>query len=356
MLRKLAAQADQIAVCLDAQTGHTLWKTVVTADGIYGPGGPTRLGELFGSHSSKATSHMTPCVGEGKVFAKGSGSNLYCLDAVTGKLLWRVPAAATPRESAHDVCLYADGVFATQAGGGLSGFDAATGKKLWTVRSNVGGRNYAIVWKRGDKALFITPDAICVEPKTGKVLWKAEVPKGTGIVAANETHMLYKDSTGLICFAVDDQKATKLWSTDTLLGWRSIAPTLYKGHAWVRAVTPQNAGPSKARTYCLDLATGKVLGDALGLKSFSSVIAGDGRLFNGNAAVVFYQDADPAKFVDLYASQGGVMQKCADDMLAVLLQGQPETTPIYADGRLFSRTFDGIICYDLRKPAEAPAH
>jgi outer membrane protein assembly factor BamB len=365
--RKLAPQADQVVVCLDAQTGRTLWKTVVTADGIYGPGGPTRYDEVIGSHSSKATSHMTPCVGEGpstgsagspqagsgqaRVFAKGSGSNLYCLDAVTGKLLWRVPAATAPRESDHDVCLYADGVFATKTAGGFSGFDAATGKKLWTVRSGVGGRNYAILWKNGDKTRFITPDVHCVEPKTGKVLWSVEHGgKRNCIPCVSETTLLCHTDSGFSAYRIDDQQATKLWTNDKIVGWRTISPVLYREHAWVRAVTPENAAASRARTFCLDLVTGQIKGDALGLKSFSSVIAGDGRLFNGNAAVVFYQNADPAKFVDLCASQGGVVQNCADEMLAVVLQGQPETTPIYADGRLFSRTFDGIICYDLRKP------
>ena len=46
--------------------------------------------------------------------------------------------------------------------------------------------------------------------------------------------------------------------------------------------------------------------------------------------------------------QAGRKQVCADEPRLVVYQTSPETTAIYADGRLFTRTFDGLICYDLR--------
>ena len=82
--------------------------------------------------------------------------------------------------------------------------------------------------------------------------------------------------------------------------------------------------------------------------SFSSVTAGDGYLFNCNAALVMMQKADPADFREVTPSKGGPSNTVADVSMPIILQGTPETTAIYADGRLFTRTFDGVICYDLR--------
>jgi outer membrane protein assembly factor BamB len=66
-----AAAADQI-FCLDADTGKTLWKA-------------SYAGRPNGRCSS------TPYVGGGKVFAVGS-SGMYCLNAENGKEVWKIPS------------------------------------------------------------------------------------------------------------------------------------------------------------------------------------------------------------------------------------------------------------------------
>jgi len=74
-----AASADLI-FCLDANTGKTLWKRSY-------PGRPN------GGCSS------TPSVGGGKVFAVGS-NGMYCLDAETGKEVWKTPSIAIASKGA----------------------------------------------------------------------------------------------------------------------------------------------------------------------------------------------------------------------------------------------------------------
>ena len=66
-----AAAADLI-FCLDANTGKTLWKA-------------SFAGRPNGGCSS------TPYVGGGKVFVVGS-NGMYCLDAVSGKEVWKTPS------------------------------------------------------------------------------------------------------------------------------------------------------------------------------------------------------------------------------------------------------------------------
>jgi hypothetical protein len=75
----------------------------------------------------------------------------------------------------------------------------------------------------------------------------------------------------------------------------------------------------------------------IGTRSFSSITAGDGLIFNCNAARVYLQKAAGSGYADL---PGGGARNA--------LWGTPETTGIYADGRFFTRGFDGILCYDMR--------
>lgn len=68
---------DEINLCLDAKTGKELWQDKYTAPTI--TGGP-------GSHAGPRSS---PVVADGKVVTLGVGGVLSCLDADSGKLLWR---------------------------------------------------------------------------------------------------------------------------------------------------------------------------------------------------------------------------------------------------------------------------
>jgi len=350
--RKIARVADQIMACMDAQTGRTLWKFVAKEDGPnISRGGSDSRHKLCGP-SSKAASHLTGCYGDGRVYFKGTGGVIYCLDADTGKLVWQTgPWDRNRRSSAGtDTCQYADGVMATNADGGLSGFDGATGKKLWTVRGAVGSRRTHIRWAFEGNDYFITPGGQLLDPKTGDVLWTAKPASDVrygrmGAVAADGTYMIHGSGTAITGFRISRASVEKLWETSDMIVWRAIHPVMYRGHAYVRAMKKGARGP---RTYCIEMKTGKVVGEASGTKSFSSVIGGDGRIFNSNAAIVFMQNAEPQDFSDFRASGDAPCQVVADASMRVVLQGMPESTAIYADGRLWSRTFDGIICYDLR--------
>ncbi len=66
------------------------------------------------------------------------------------------------------------------------------------------------------------------------------------------------------------------------------------------------------------------------------------------------QNMDPKDFRDMTASQGAPPAMVADVSMPVVPRGTPETTAIYADGQLFARTLDGIICYDLRATSRNP--
>jgi len=148
---KFLQDADDVIVCMDAVTGKTLWKTVFAEKGRYAQG--HKIGPV----------NNTPCLGDGKVFAMGSFGRVYALDAQTGKPLWEVPNI-TPiklpqifERTTGNSPVYVDGVvvMGNQAGA-LHGFDANTGKELWKLP----GKNHQLavpsLWKHQGKDYILS--------------------------------------------------------------------------------------------------------------------------------------------------------------------------------------------------------
>jgi outer membrane protein assembly factor BamB len=171
---KFLLHADDVIVCMDAVTGKTLWKTVFAEKGRFQQG--HKIGPV----------NNTPCVGDGKVFAMGSLGRVYSLDAQTGKPLWEVPnitnVTLDPTKEGMgryqgNSPVYVDGVVVMgNQGDTLHGFDAKTGAELWKLP----GKNNAMAvpsrWTHQGKNYIISPaDRIyCIEPKSGKVVWETE--------------------------------------------------------------------------------------------------------------------------------------------------------------------------------------
>ena len=79
--------ADEVILCLDAATGKELWRSAYPAPAVTGPAG---------SHPGQRS---TPAISDGKIVTFGVSGILTCLDAATGKVLWKKenPENAVPQ-------------------------------------------------------------------------------------------------------------------------------------------------------------------------------------------------------------------------------------------------------------------
>ncbi len=108
VLRKMwLTEADDVVLCMDAATGKTLWKTTFPGQGRY-----------YGSHGTgraKGAYTSNLAVAEGKAVIHTTGGWTHCLDADSGKRLWssrkgggalRVIAADVVVASGEDVVAF----------------------------------------------------------------------------------------------------------------------------------------------------------------------------------------------------------------------------------------------------------
>ena len=174
-MEKYAVRADDVLVCMDAATGKTLWKAVF----------PGALNQP--SHKGGVVNN-TPCVGGGRVFALDSAGNLRGLDAASGKLLWQVPGMSAesvkPWSGARNMCtapVYAGGtLIVPDHGTTLYGLDPATGKRLWKLPGKSHPFQVPARWSHQGREYVISMTAGKRDKESGNVASAACVDPATG--------------------------------------------------------------------------------------------------------------------------------------------------------------------------------
>lgn len=350
--RRWLVGADDVVHCFDAATGRTLWKKIFKDQAVnYSHRGP----------GLKTGPHMTPCIADGKVYASGALMALYCLDLRTGELVWQHPVperwmkirddaikARTVPNLGHSLCNVhlqcVEGVLVVPQGG-LTGYSAETGAKLWDTPEARGGEAIGpIRWPHGERT-YIIQERRCVDPRDGKILWRAPGEHGGQCAAVASSNMVAFAKDGSIDgFSISLEGARKLWSNsvDGLTPvWGACRIAIMDGVAYAHV----HAGRGKANYVIgLDVETGKELSRVQVKQrrdqAFDSLIGGDGYLMCGLDRPphgLGYFKAGPQEVLELGKIDG------------VALQGWCSSAA-YADGRLFFRRWKHMVCYDLRKP------
>lgn len=361
MRKKYAFLADDVILCADAATGKTLWKSVHAGKGI----SFSKQGR--GIHISvKGSPRLDVCVSGGRVFSIGTTGRIYALDAATGRLQWESKLEKTyaaiepvvnerlkgkedtrfPRVS-NTVCpVVVDGVLVVDDDGGLTGLDPASGKVLWGPVTDwrTAGGSCPLRWVYKGRELVMA-QTTCVDPKTGKVMWKADGAvhiDESGCVALTEDYLVCcggarKGGTGLQVYKITPEGATKAWALGPEFAVQQFAsPVIYKGHVYTRVA----GSGGKNSMVCVELATGKVVGKAeVAAGSCNEIVGFDGRVFyEGSYQGPSMYKADAADFKPL----GAGALKDLDFACSV--------PPAIANGRMYYRSNRyGIMCLDLTK-------
>jgi len=175
-------EGGEILRCLDAASRNELWKDKYEALGATGPSQG-----FSGPRSS-------PTVSEGKVVTLGIRGVVSCLDAETGKVLWRKDdfKGATPRFYTASSPLVTDGLVIVQLGGneagGVVAYDLTSGAEKWKWTGD--GPGYAspvLLTVGGTKMVIAETDTkiVGLGVNDGKLLWETPfVVQGRGYNAS----------------------------------------------------------------------------------------------------------------------------------------------------------------------------
>jgi len=167
--------AGQCVLCLDADTGDVLWRH--RYDWPWKPDG-----EYPGPYA-------TPTVDAGRVFFAGSDGSVGCLDAVDGRVRWRVDLLKAERGEAGDfgyACtpLVLEGKVVLPVGGPLGAvvaLDARDGSVRW--RAGEGPATYSSVLPcalagRTQLVTILQNSILACDLADGSVLWNHEFSEG----------------------------------------------------------------------------------------------------------------------------------------------------------------------------------
>jgi outer membrane protein assembly factor BamB len=247
------------------------------------------------------------------------------------------PIAAGGVVAVSDHNEFKDGPRGYGAGNGLVGFDAKTGQRLWYV-PGLGGKGMLastpLAWRHGGKTYFIgagNSGIGCVESRTGKVVWRIEDGGFQNAAAVSGDDLVCElrtdDFRGMACYRLAPSGVTRRWTYKEGLSMSS--PAVYRGHLYTLA--------KRQGLLCIDMQTGRKVAQTEHDVVVGSLAVGDGRIFVQ---------------ADNRAKQGLSMLRADPNNLQRLGGIAPvpfanSTSPALADGRLYFRGRDRLLCYDV---------
>lgn len=164
--------SSEVALCIDAATGTTIWRTVLNP-----------APEVTGGARTHPGPRSTPEVKNGKVYLIGAGGKLNCLDAKTGKVVWKnesfteVPvffAAMSPLVVEGKCIVHLNG----KENGTVVAFNADNGEIVWTLKGEPSTYSSPLLMKTGSEEIIVlqTETDVIGISKSGSLLWKIPTP------------------------------------------------------------------------------------------------------------------------------------------------------------------------------------
>jgi outer membrane protein assembly factor BamB len=246
---------DEVITCLEAASGNKLWENKYAAKAVTGPSA---------RHPGPRGS---PAVAEGKVVTLGADGDLCCLDAATGKELWRKDEfpGVVPKFFTGMSPIIVNGMAIAYLGGAGNGalmaFDATTGNLKWKWGAE--GPDYGspvLMTVAGVKQLVTLTEKslVGIALADGKLLWEVPFPiQGMAYNAATpivdgDTVIYTGQNRGTRAVKIEKQAdgfaARELWSNPQV-GVQFNTPVLKDGLLFGLS--------DKGTFFCLDAKTGK---------------------------------------------------------------------------------------------------
>jgi outer membrane protein assembly factor BamB len=328
---------EEVLESLDAATGNSTWRYAY----------PTRYRDDFGFDEGP---RAVPVVADGVIYTFGAEGQLHAVDLAKGTKIWSedtmkrfgVPkgffgAAGSPLVEGGRVIANVGGEKA-----GIVAFEARTGKVLWTATDDDASYSSGIAATIGGRRLgvFLTRDSLVgLDPASGMVQfqrrWRARIAASvnaaTPIVVGDQIFVSAQYGPGAGVLRVNGSQLVDLWTSDDALSNHYATSVFYNGHLY-GFHGRQEFGPSLR---AVEFQTGTVKWSQEQFRAGSVLLAGDRLLITREGGELILAPASPQAFKPIARAQ--------------ILQGVVRPYPALADGLLYVRNENTLLCLDLRK-------
>jgi outer membrane protein assembly factor BamB len=270
---------DETILCLDAATGKEVWRDKYAAQAV------------TGAAAKHPGPRGSPAVADGKVVALGAGGVVSCLDAATGKVAWRNTefTKAVPMFFTGMSPIIFDGVAVLHLGGKGDGamvaFDLASGSIKWKWAGD--GPAYdspVLVTADGTKQIVTVTEKglVGVSAADGKLLW--QTPAVPGMRMFNSASPILDGNIVIFTGQGKGTRAVKIEKQGNAFAAKDVWANEETGAGYNTPVLKDGLlfGLSeKGNLFCIDAKTGKTCWtDATPRgKSFGSVVDAGSVLF-----------------------------------------------------------------------------
>jgi outer membrane protein assembly factor BamB len=325
---------QEAVTAYDVESGHELWVIAY----------PANFDEPLGGVGPRAT----PFFDEGKVYSLGAMGDLLCLDALNGKVLWKVNIlgdnqadllsygmAASPLVVRDEVIVQAGGL----KGRSVAAYDKLTGKRRWrTLDDPAAYSSPMLVELAGQEQLLIVTDhrAVGLRIEDGALLWatpwivKEHNRNNAQPVILGTNCLMLSGGYGTGSEAVEilrtsaDFEAKRIWQ-NTFLKNKFTSSVYWQGFVY---------GLDEDILVCLDAQNGARkwkdgrygYGQVVETGGYLIVLGGEGQL-----ALV---KANPDHYEELAHFQA--------------IDGKTWNHPAFSNGKILVRNAVEMACFDLR--------
>jgi outer membrane protein assembly factor BamB len=314
-----------------------------------------------------------PAVANGKVYGVSNKGKLACVDATTGKDLWKVDLVKDYRSGVpawgfnESVLVDGDKVICSpgSSAAGLAAFNANTGKEIWKsavpkvgsgygystpVKATIGGVPQYVCLVGGDKE-HTSGGVIGVRADTGKLLWQYQkVGSGTAAIPT----VIVKGDLVWCSVGYDDGGSALLRLTPAgpnkfdVKELRYYSANQLKNHHGGMVLVDDHVyfghGQNQGNPACVDFKTGEIKWGPekypTSGKGSAAYLYADGLFYvryQTHVMALLQMDPDGLKVISAFEPPGHTKQ-------------QAWAHPVIANGKLYIRDQGTMTCYNVKAP------
>ena len=328
---------EEVVESLDSATGSSTWRYAY----------PTTYRDDFGFDEGP---RAVPVVVNGVIYTFGAEAQLHAIDLAQGTRLWSqdtMKRFGVPKAffGAGGSPLVESGRVIANIGGdkaGLIAFDAKSGKVVWVATDDDASYSSGVLATIGGKrfGVFLTRDRLLgIDTSSGKVQfdrpWRARqaasVNAATPLVVDDLIFVSAEYGPGAGVLRFNGSTLVDLWTSNDVLSNHYATSVHHDGHLY-GFHGRQEFGPSFR---AVELRTGVVKWSQDGFRAGSVLLAGDRLVIVREAGELLLVPASPLGFRPSARAQ--------------ILTGVVRPYPAIADGFLYVRNENTLVCVDLRK-------